>query len=459
MDEDEPISRQGRGHSAWPLLFLAALGMLIAVVSFGVGMLAERAVFAGGSVFERAREIGGLDADAEPGGEAAFPRLAEVERLIEDEYFFRPTASEALATFTAELERDAVAGMAAVAATPGASIDAYHQQLEYAAIRGMTEGLEDPHTAFLEPVEHAPVAEQMSGEYEGIGVWVDYPNGVLTVVAPIPGSPAEAAGLRPDDVIEAADGTPLVGVSKDEALKLIRGPAGTSVRLTIRRPGEAEPLTVDVERRAITMPAVSYHPAGDGRVAWIKVTIFGDKTTGQLDAALKRAKEEEVAGIVLDLRQNGGGWVTSAREMIGRFVPADRGPAFYEDTDPADDGELDDQSIIGGGEEVFDLPVVVLVDGGTASASEIVAGALRVYRQAKLVGTPTFGKGSVQRVHDFEDGSSVRITFAQWLTPDKEPIPEEGLMPDVTVELPEGLPNGADPQLDRAVELILGEGS
>lgn len=455
MDE-APIDSGPRSRSAWPVLFVVSLGLLVAVTSFGAGILAERDLFAGGSLFTRARGIGSGNS-AGPDEAAAFPRFAALKELIEDEYYYTPASPEAVATFRAQLDRGALAGLAAVgtAATPAASVDDYLRDLEYAAIHGMTADLPDDYTTFLEPVDQAPLAEQMAGEYEGIGILVDYPDGLLTIVAPIPGSPAEAAGLQPNDVIEQADGRRLNGTTKEAALDLIRGPAGTTVRLTILRPGREGALDVEIERQAITTPAVTYHPVAEGRVAWIAISIFGDKTTAQLDDALERAKEEGVAGIVLDLRNNDGGWVTSAREMIGRFVPADRGPALYEDDDPAVDNELERESIIGGGESVFELPLAVLVDGGTASAAEIVAGALQDYDRATVVGSPTFGKGSVQRVHDFDDGSSMRITVAQWLTPNKAPIPEDGLRPDLPVPDPADTATGEDPQLDRAIETVL----
>lgn len=456
--DHEPGRPASRPRSPWPLLFFVSLGMLIAVVAFGAGMLAERGIFAGGSIFER-RQVGGVDPDVDPDDAAAFPRLAEVRELIEDEYYYRPASPEARPTFAAQLERDAVAGMAAAAATsatPVAAVDDYLGLLEDGALRGMTDGLRDEYSAFFLPPDQAILAEELAGEVEGIGVYAIQPEGRFTIVSVIPDSPAEEAGLRPDDVIEAADGTALQGIANDAALALIRGPAGSTVTLTIVRPGQAAPLTVAVERRAVAFPVVNYEPAADGRIAVIQATIFNDKTTEQLDAALRRAKDEAVEGVVLDLRHNGGGWVTGAREMLGRFVPADRGPALYEDGEADVDDELIVESILGGGEEAFDLPLAVLVDGGTASAAEIVAGALRHYERATLVGAPTFGKGLVQIVHDLPDGSSVRVTTAEWFTPDKRPIPETGLLPDVPVDLPPTTPAEQDPQRDRAVELLLG---
>jgi carboxyl-terminal processing protease len=335
--------------------------------------------------------------------------------------------------------------------------EAFRRQLEYDAIRGMTEGLEDDYTTFLVPVEQKPIAEQLEGEYEGIGVWVQYPEGRFTVVSAMPGSPAEDAGLRAGDVILEADGQPLTNLTEEDALTLVRGPAGSTVQLTIQRPGEDQSFTVDVLRQRITMPAVAYELLTESNLAHIRVTIFGDKTTEQLDAAIRRAKEEGVDGIVLDLRNNGGGWVTAAQEMIGRFVRPETGPAYYEDTSAAEN-DLESEPIIAGTDEAYDLSVVVIVNEGTASAAEIVAGALSDYERATIVGAKTYGKGSVQRVHDFEDGSSARITFALWLTPKKDQIEGVGIEPDVAVASPsEG--SGGDPQLEAAIDVLVAPAS
>jgi carboxyl-terminal processing protease len=438
----------------WQWLLFGSLAALLAVVSFGAGMVSERVIFAGGGLLERAREAGGLATAHDPLPENAYPRYAETRDLIESEYLFRPEDADAAATFTATLEQGAMDGVAIAAATPAASFEEFQRNLDYGAVRGMTSTLEDDYTVFLAPVDHAPLAEELSGEYEGIGIWVEHPEGTFTVVAPIPGSPADEAGLRPGDVILEADGVELTGLPNDQALALIRGPAGSKVLLIIGRGDPQEPFEIEVERRAISIPTVINTPQADGRVAWIRVGIFGDKTTAQLDEALREAREQGVAGIVLDLRGNGGGWVTAAKEMIGRFVPKSRGPAMYEDSTLSEDDEMTAEPIIGGGEEVFDLPIVVLVDGGSASSSEIVAGALRDYGRATVVGEATFGKGLVQRVHDFEDGSSARITFARWLTPNREPIPEDGLQPDVAIAAPHP-PDGTDPQLAMAVDIVL----
>src|SRR5918998_710583 len=440
-------------RSVWTVLFVLSVVALIAVVSFGSGIVAERYLF-GSNWLGTDRLSGTLETDGNPQLDAAFPRQAEVREILEDEYFFLPASPEARATFWAEVELGAIAGMAIAAATPVASLDEYRRELDYGAARGMTEALADDYTVFLEPLRGAPLREELAGEYQGIGIWVEHPEGQFTIVAPIPGSPAARADLRAGDVIVAADGQDLGELETDAAMSLIRGPKGSSVVLTIRRPGVPETFDVTVQREAIEIPAVVYEPQADGRVAYITVGIFGDNTTRELDAALKRAKDEAVAGIVLDLRGNGGGWVTSAQEMIGRFIPEDVGPALYQDLDLEDDDDLISEPIVAGGETAFEIPLVVLLDGGTASASEIVAGAIRDYERGTLVGEPSFGKGLVQRVHDFEDGSSARVTFARWLTPDRHPIPDEGLTPDIVVANEPGV--AADLQLERAIEVALG---
>ena len=468
--DSEPTLSSRRDRSLWPLLFIVSVVALVAVLSFGAGIVAERHLF-GAPWLAGGRLAGSLGRDAGSEGDAAFPRQAQVRDLLEEEYFFLPASPEARATFWAELEQGAMEGMAAAAATPVASLAEYRRQLDYGAARGMTEALPDDYTVFLEPLTGQPLREELAGQYEGIGIWVERPEGRFTILSPIAGSPADRAGLQPGDVIVSADGQSLTGLASDAAMSLIRGPAGTSVRLTVERSGQEKELEFTVTREAIAIPAVVYGLEAEGKVARIDVSIFGDNTTSELDAALSRARSDDVAGIVLDLRGNGGGWVTSAQEMIGRFVPEDAGPALYQDLDLLDDDDdLISEPIVGGGETVSDLPLVVLIDGGTASAAEIVAGALHDYDRATLVGEPTFGKGLVQRVHDFPDGSSARITFARWLTPDRQPIPADGLQPDVVVTLAppadaqvpgsSGTPVPVPPpdvQLERAVETVLAE--
>lgn len=402
-----------------PTAFVTALSTFLVVASFAGGILVERFVIQAGS-----------------GRENSGPPIAQIEQLLEDESYFWPEDQE--------------------------TQDALLAALDYGSLQGALQAatdldLIDPYTAYLPPEQAEAVQQQLDGEYEGIGVYIDLIENALTVVSPMPGSPAEEVGLQPGDVLVAVDGTSLAGMTIEDAQKLVQGPEGTTVQLTIARPGQEEPFIVEVERRKIDTPVVGYELDEATGVAVISVSIFNDKTTEQLDIALNRAMADEAVGIVLDLRFNGGGWVTAAQEMIGRFVPIDSGVALYEDDDKAEGNDLVEVPIIGGGPEIFDIPLTVLVNGGTASAAEIVAGALKDYDRAQVVGVTTFGKGSVQRVHEFEDNSSLRITIALWLTPDMTVIDGDGIVPDVEVERPEETPDDQDPQLDRAIQVTLGQ--
>lgn len=445
--------------SGWRRLFIVSLVMLLAVVAFGIGMLAERNVFSLDGISD---SVIGQESDkavfsfTDETFDQANPRYAETRALIEEEFLYRPVDDIAKATFAAALDQGAMAGIAAVAGTPVASVAEYQQQLDFGAAEGVAMAADETYTMFLEPVAQAQMSEHLGGEFEGIGVWIEHPDGKFLVVSPIPGSPAAEAGILPGDVFLEADGVPLTGLSDDDGIALIRGPEGTKVTLLIERPEVPEPFTVEVTRRKIDIPSVIYEPLADGKVAHISVSVFGDKTTAELDTALSQAKRDGAEAVILDLRWNGGGWVTSAQEMVGRFVPTASGVAFYEDYSLNDNSALVGVDILDGTQQWYDEPVVVLINGASASASEIVAGALRDYGRALLIGETSFGKGLVQTVHEFDDGSSLRVTTAQWLTPNKTAITEDGITPDIAVD-PAAAGQTGDPQLDAAVNHVLQE--
>jgi carboxyl-terminal processing protease len=414
--EDGPPAFQPSRPTRYAIWTLAALAFFL------LGVLADRTVFDQGA---------GLSSVSEPSSGASqedLDKIGTVLGYLEDEFYYQPA--------------------------PDASATPFSDVLVNNALEGMTSALGDDYTVYLEPVEQAPIAEAMSGEYEGIGVWVDYPEGKVRIIAPMPESPAERAGLLPNDIILAADGVPLEGLSGDDTLGLIRGPAGTTVTLTIQREGAADPLEIGVERAKITTPSVIYTRVGeDQQIGLIQITIFGDKTTEQLDRAIEQARADGVTGIILDVRNNGGGWVETAQQVIGRFVSPETGPALFEDINP-NDAELNPEPIKAGEVSAYDVPVVVLVNGGTASAAEIVAGALQDYGRATIVGETTFGKGTVQRIHDFDDGSSLRVTFAQWLTPNQAVIQGVGIAPSVTIA--DNPDSETDEQLDAAIAVLEG---
>lgn len=313
------------------------------------------------------------------------------------------------------------------------------QKLIYGAAKGMMEELDDDYSSFLTPKEAEDVASTMRGNFEGVGIWFEIRDDIPTVVSPIPDTPAERAGVRSKDQFIAVDGRDIIGLTSEQVVPLVRGPAGTKVRITFVR-GGGEPFDVELTRAKIEVPAVQLKMLPDG-YAHIEVSLFGDKTTPDLDKALEEAQRQNAKGIILDLRNNGGGWVVAAQEMLGRFI--DEGKVAFYESRKADGSDDRAQMVIANGPKMLEIPMVVLVNGGTASASELVAGALQDYGRAKLIGEQTFGKGSEQHVHTFDDGSSARITFAHWLTPKKRdinPLPTPSVGPGTLVPVPTRTP-------------------
>lgn len=323
------------------------------------------------------------------------------------------------------------------------------QKMIYGAAKGMVQSLGDDFSSFLTPDEQKVIQSSMEGNFEGVGMYIERRDNLPTVVAPIPNTPAERAGVRAKDVILAVDGRDVTKLSTDQVASLVRGTAGTKVRITFLRAGQSRPFDVELTREKIEVPSVTLKMIDDGNahIAHLEVSIFNDKTTKELDDTLNKATAQHATGVILDLRNNGGGLVTAALEMLGRFLPQGS-VAFYEShkSDHSDDRP---QQVIPNGPKLYDMPLVVLINGGSASASEIVSGALQDYGRAKLVGEQSFGKGSEQHVYTWDDGSSARITFAHWLTPHKRDInPKRPPTPDngTPVPLPTFTPVPPTPQ-------------
>jgi carboxyl-terminal processing protease len=315
------------------------------------------------------------------------------------------------------------------------------------AIEGMLDALGDRHTSYMTSEEFQQANESLEGEYEGIGAWVDITGDYVEIISPMKGSPAAEAGLQPNDKVVAVDGEDMTGVPGDLVLQRILGPAGTDVTLTVERNGET--FEVNITREKIVVPTVESEML-EGDIAYIALLNYGSNTTQQLRGALQDLLEQNPRGLIFDLRNNGGGYLNTAIQVVSEFIA--EGVVMYEEYG---DGETFAYDAIPGG-LATDIPLVLLVNEGTASASEITAGAIQDYERAPLVGVTTYGKGSVQNWIALEDNAGgVRITIARWLTPDGRQISEQGLTPEHIVEMTEeDYQEGRDPQLDKALEVL-----
>ena len=321
----------------------------------------------------------------------------------------------------------------------------------YGAIRGALGTLEDPYTIFVEPQPRALEKAELEGKFGGIGAFVSRgPNGEV-VLTPMVDSPAEQAGVQEGDILLRVEDTPITPeMTTDEVVLLIRGEVDTQVTLALERVGEAEPIVVTITRKVIETPSVEWRVLEqDPDTGYIRIRLFTERTGRELERALEELRDEGVTRLVLDLRDNGGGLLDAAVDVTSQFLR--EGVVLYEDRR----GQPEKFYSVKKGGLALDLPLVVLVNGGTASASEIVAGALRDYERGSLIGERTFGKGSVQLVYDLSDQSSLHVTVARWLTPDRHRIDGEGLIPDVEI-IPsqEDLASGLDPQLEQAIAYL-----
>jgi len=324
----------------------------------------------------------------------------------------------------------------------------------YGAIRGVIGQLDDPHTSFMTPEEAEFFRTSIRGEFEGIGARVqwDEEHDTLAIFEPFENQPAWNAGIRRDDLVMAVDGESIVGTDLGSAVSKIRGKKGTAVVLTIVRGDGDEPFDVEVVRDLIETPTISTDSLGeDGEIAYVRLNTFNENAGQLVRQAVEDAVDRGAVALIFDLRGNSGGLLREAVKVASVFLKSDDDTLIERFSD--------------GREEVYetegrpvttDLPLVVLVNGGSASASEIVAGAIQDAERGELIGTTTFGKGSVQLPHTLDDGSIMRVTIARWYTPADRSIDGAGLEPDITVEIPEEAQLGDDPQLDRAIELLEG---
>jgi carboxyl-terminal processing protease len=331
------------------------------------------------------------------------------------------------------------------------------------AIKGMIGSLDDPYSQYLTSEEFKESLRSISGEFEGIGATIGTVDASgatstcttlgagcrLSIVAPIPGSPAEKAGVQPGDVIEAIDGASLDGLTVDAARNKVRGPKDTAVVLTIQR-GTGAPFDLEIVRAVIVTPEVETKSLADGAVGYIGLAGFSDHAAEQFNAAVEAVVEGGQKQLIVDLRGNPGGYVTAARDIASQFLSD--GTIFWQQD--ADGTLVATVATPGGAATDPSIRLVLLVDGGSASASEIVAGALHDRGRATLVGSTTFGKGTVQQWTQLEDDSGgFRLTIAKWLTPDKTWVHKAGIEPDVPVDATGAAPD-EDPALDAALDAL-----
>ncbi len=331
------------------------------------------------------------------------------------------------------------------------------------AIRGMIESLGDPYSAYMTSDEYRKSLQGISGQFEGIGAEIatQAPDGtpgcatlgpdcLLVIADALDGSPAALAGLLAGDLVIEADGVPLDGLTLDAARDRIRGPKGSVVRLTIVRAG-GSPFVVSITRDVVQSREVVSKALADGAVGYVQLRGFSDAAADQLKKALTDHLDAGRTELILDVRGNPGGYVTAARSIASQFIGS--GVIFWEQD--ATGLQVPTEALPGGVATDPKLRIICLIDGGSASASEIVAGALKDTGRATLVGQTSFGKGTVQQWQELSgEGGAFRLTIARWLTPEKHWIHGEGIAPDVVVTLPDPLPAGADPTLDRALDLL-----
>jgi len=414
----------------------------VPVVSVIVGgILLAAAAFAGGVVF--ATHTSALQGTFEPAGAPAgvdFSPVWKAWQVINDNYVPVAVASSTpvAATSTAAAEQDKVWGM----------------------IEGLANSLNDPYTYFLPPQENQEFTSDMSGSFEGVGMEIDVKGGILTVISPLKGTPAENAGIKSGDQILKIDGTDTSGMDTDTAVQKIRGPKGTQVTLTVLRAGWSAPRDIKVTRDVINVPVVttkgqvSSSAGGESApgVFLIGLSTFTANSPDLFRDSLRQFVESGDTKLILDLRGNPGGYLDAAVDIASWFLPS--GDVIVTEDYDGHAADVVHRSL---GYNVFNknLKMVILVDKGSASAAEILASAMHYYGIAELVGTNTYGKGSVQELVNITPTTALKLTVARWLPPDGKPIPVTGIVPDVQVAITDAdVTAGKDPQMDKAIQIL-----
>jgi len=331
--------------------------------------------------------------------------------------------------------------------------DLNEKNLIYGATKGMVKALGDPYTVFMDPEETKDFMTSLDGQLNGIGAELEVKDQVLVVVSPIKGSPAEAAGLLPGDVIYKIFDELAADMTIFEAVSKIRGERGTKARLTVIREGTEEPIELEITRDIITLESVTYETK-ENNIAYVSISQFTDNTKPEFNKAVSSILLKKPKGMILDLRFNGGGYLDVSVDILSELIDGKKEVVKIKSRKAEDDKSI----YVSGNARLKDIPLVVLVNKGSASASEIVAGAIQDHKRGIVIGEKTFGKGSVQEVMDnFPDSSSLRVTIAHWFTPNGRSIEHEGIEPDRKVEITtKDLEAKKDTQLDAAIEYLKG---
>ena len=337
------------------------------------------------------------------------------------------------------------------------------EKMFYGAIKGMVASLEDPHTYFLTPEENKQSKDDLEGKFEGIGAQLGLKDNRVVIIAPLKNSPAEKAGARAGDYITHVDGESIQGWTLLQAVKKIRGPKGTKVVLGLERKGEE--VEVEIIRNEIIINSVEleYETRKDcnnncDQIAHLKLIQFGENTNNEWDKAINKIvekwKNKEIKGLVLDLRDNPGGYLQSSVYLASEFLPQGKLVVRQESTD----SDIKDYNVTRNG-KLLDIPLIILINKGSASASEIMAGALRDNKSTKLIGEQSFGKGSVQEAFDLKKGAGIHVTVSKWILPNGDWINKKGIKPDIIIEneIEEGntITKETDKQLEKAIEEVL----
>lgn len=323
-------------------------------------------------------------------------------------------------------------------------------KLEYGAVKGFVESIKDPYTVFMTPDESKEFADGIEGQLQGIGAELEVKNGKLIVVTLLKNSPAQRAGLRSKDIIYKIDGELAEEMTFYQAIYSIRGKKGTGVTLTIVRENLAEPMEIKIIRDEIIVDSVVLEKL-DGDIFHLALHQFNDHSKKEIEDAVQRILLEKARGIILDVRSNGGGFMERSIDILSEFIAGEKVVVIVKHRNETNNELLKTN----GNARLTDIPLVVLVNEGSASASEIVAGAIQDYGRGIVIGEKTFGKGSVQEISNLRDGARLRMTIAKWFTPLERSIDEVGIAPDIEIKITEeDIAAGRDPQLEEAVRYL-----